>query len=279
MKKTIKISPVKNTVIIYDNIIYKNRIGDFLRDNTTLKMSLVLPFDNTPVFQKKPLLIWLEGGAWRNSSPCARNGELAWFAYRDIAVANVEYSVDSNNAWPACLEDVKEAIRFLRHNADTYGIDKDRIIIAGESAGAHLASLTGLTIGDPDYPGKDFPEESDAVNGVISFYGTGDTDVEVNDYIRYYDLLIRGNISENEELKKRINPMSYADKKTVPFLFFHGGSDTLVPIAATEHLYEKLLANGNEADFYVVEGAGHADLMFSQEPIREMMLDFIKKHI
>ena len=53
----------------------------------------------------------------------------------------------------------------------------------------------------------------------------------------------------------------------------------MVPIAATEHLYEKLLANGNEADFYVVEGAGHADLMFSQEPIREMMLDFIKKHI
>ena len=69
--------------------------------------------------------------------------------------------------------------------------------------------------------------------------------------------------------------MSYVREGLVPVLFFHGGADTLVPIESAENLYEALIAKGNRSDFFIVEGAGHADIAFSQEYVYKEMLRFM----
>lgn len=268
---------LKPTVALYPDIPYLTRRGDFLRDNINLKLQLIVPVGSFCSVEAHPCLVWLEGGAWRNASPYFRIPELTYFANNGFTVASIQYSVDSDNCWPAPIEDCKCAIRFLRKNAKQFGIDPERIYVAGESAGAHLAALCGLT-DDDQFNNGEYNEYSSKVSGTIPLYCTGNTDVPTNDYFNYFDLLIRGNIAENPKLKAEINPMTYADKKANPFLFFHGNKDELVPIESSMQLYEKVSAAGTKADYYIVDGVGHADLAFSQENIQKIILDFMKEN-
>ena len=277
MEKVLYPQNLKPTIAFYENIVYTSHIADFFRDNINLKLNLLLPVAPDNTFVKSPVLVWLEGGAWRNSTPYYRTGELADFVKRGYAVASVDYSVDANNIWPACIKDVKTAIRYLRAHKDQFNLDTDNIVVAGESAGAHLAALVGLTPDKEEFKTEEYKEFSDKVNGAILWYCPGDMSAPVNDYFNYVDLLIRGDSSKNPNLVAELNPMTYADKKACPFLFFHGNKDMLVPIENSKLLYEKLIKAGTDADYYTVDGVGHADIAFTQDNIHELMDEFMKK--
>ena len=122
--------------------------------------------------------------------------------------------------------------------------------------------------------------ESDSVNGAICLYCPGDFPTVLGDPVPvcYEDLLTGEPTHENEALLKEINPMSYVRKGAPPFLFFHGDIDNVVYYRSSMNLYEKLLSAGAEADYYLLEGAGHCENAFTQENIQELMLQFIKKH-
>ena len=277
----LKAEEKRPSALVYDNIIYANRITRWGRDYHPLKINLIIPHYDHKENPPAPLLVWLEGGGWRNASPAVRLAELGFYAYHGIAVADVEYSVNSNNIWPVCLEDVKEAIRFLRANRGEFNIDPEKLIVAGDSAGAHLAALTALTGDEEKYKTEANRQESDKVNGVICLYCPGDFPAVLGDPVPvcYEDLLTGEITAENEALLKEINPMSHVTKNVPPFLFFHGDADNVVYYRSSLNLYEKLLSAGAEADYYLLEGANHAENAFTQENIQELMLAFIRKHI
>ena len=268
------------SALVFDNIVYANRITRWGRDYHPLRINMVIPHYDHKENPPAPLLVWLEGGGWRNSSPAIRLAELGFYAYHGIAAASVEYSVNSNNIWPVPLQDVKEAIRFLRANRREFNIDPERLIVAGDSAGAHLAALTALTGNDEKFRTEANRAESDSVNGAICLYCPGDFPTVLGDPVPvcYEDLLTGEPTHENEALLKEINPMSYVRKGAPPFLFFHGDIDNVVYYRSSMNLYEKLLSAGAEADYYLLEGAGHCENAFTQENIQELMLQFIKKH-
>ena len=268
------------SALVFDNIVYANRITRWGRDYHPLRINMVIPHYDHKENPPAPLLVWLEGGGWRNASPAIRLAELGFYAYHGIAAASVEYSVNSNNIWPVPLQDVKEAIRFLRANRREFNIDPERLIVAGDSAGAHLAALTALTGNDEKFRTEANRAESDSVNGAICLYCPGDFPTVLGDPVPvcYEDLLTGEPTHENEALLKEINPMSYVRKGAPPFLFFHGDIDNVVYYRSSMNLYEKLLSAGAEADYYLLEGAGHCESAFTQENIQELMLQFIKKH-
>ncbi len=88
-------------------------------------------------------------------------------------IASVDYRLTPVARFPAQVHDIKAALRFLRANAADYGFDADRIAIAGNSAGGHLAALVGTTNGHKDLEGSvgAHLEESSDVQATISFYG------------------------------------------------------------------------------------------------------------
>ncbi len=275
MKKTIIPKNLQPTITVYDNIVYTTRIGDFGRGIVNKTLTLLLPQGTDFQFIKSPLFVWVEGGAWRNSTPNYRLAELSYFVRKGYAVASIDYSVDSDNMWPACLQDVKTAIRFLRHYKDKFSLNTEKIVIGGESAGAHLSAMTALSAREERFETGEYAEESDAVDGAILWYCPGDMSIPANDYINYNDLLIRGDISEHPELLADMNPVEYVKENVCPMLFFHGDSDMLVPIQSSLNLYEKLIEYGNTADFYTIQGANHADTAFTQNNIYEIMTDFM----
>ena len=110
-------------------------------------------------------------------------------------------------------------------------------------------------------------EESDSVKAAICWYCPGDFPYVLGDPVPvcYEDLLTGEKTSENEALLKEINPMSHVREGVPPFLFFHGDADNVVYHQSSLNLYEKLLNAGVEADYYLLEGAGHAENAFTQE--------------
>ncbi len=92
-------------------------------------------------------------------------------------------------------------------------------------------------------------------------------------------LLVNQKIEEMPELIREISPKTYVGDNIVPFLFFHGTEDHLVPLSCSKSLYEEIINHGGEADYYNVEGAEHASVEFSQEEIQQTMLTFLNKHV
>ncbi len=139
----------------------------------------------------RPLVIFVHGGMWRGGD--ARHGAgmedfplfLASLAARNYIVASIDYRLSGEAHFPAPLQDVKSAIRWLRAHADTYGIDTTRIAIWGEEAGGHLAAMAATTCGvavmepppakDGDAKDKAAKDEiSDCVEAAIIWDGISD---------------------------------------------------------------------------------------------------------
>ena len=117
-----------------------------------------------------PLVVYAHGGAWRAGSKSEFPEFLVKHGY---AVASVEFRASTDARFPANVQDIKAAIRFLRAHAGDYGYTSDRIAMAGASSGGHLAALVGTTNGLAELEGNvgDFPRESSAVQAIVSWYG------------------------------------------------------------------------------------------------------------
>lgn len=152
-----------------------------------------------------PLLVWVHGGAWRFGTNRALRDTIlrtpggeqpntqalmrAAFQQAGWAVASINYRYSHQALFPGALHDVKEAVRFFRANAHKFGIDPQRIAIAGGSAGGHLSMMValagpdaaGYASGDPElheyYEGRassNYPGVSSAVATAVPFYGVSD---------------------------------------------------------------------------------------------------------
>ncbi|MCA9057557.1 MAG: alpha/beta hydrolase, partial [Planctomycetaceae bacterium] len=120
---------------------------------------------------RQPLIIWVHGGAWRSGSK--DQVPVTYWLKQDFAIASVDYRLSPEARFPAQIHDIKAAIRFLRAHADEYGLDERAFVIAGASAGGHLAALVGVSNGVVELEGdvgRNSQTSSD-VQAIVSFYG------------------------------------------------------------------------------------------------------------
>src|SRR3954467_9828502 len=92
-----------------------------------------------------PIVVWLHGGGWRKGDRSFSPDLERYFARRGYAMANVEYRLSGQALFPAQLEDVRDAIRWLREDAERLGLDGSAQALWGSSAGGHLAALAATT--------------------------------------------------------------------------------------------------------------------------------------
>lgn len=233
--------------------------------------------------EKPPLVMFIHGGGWTGGG--RDKCRLEWVAGYGYAVASIEYRMSQEALFPAQIEDCKGALRWLRANAGKYGYDASRVIVAGTSAGGHLAALMGTSGGVKELEGTTGGNagESSRVDGVIDYYGPSDfvkrsenqkakTDHPKGGVYR----LIGGPVQENLEAARFASPATYISKDDPPLLIFHGDKDKTVFLDQSEH-FEKLSREaGLEVHLEIVPGAGHGWKTTDKE--RELVLAFLKKH-
>ncbi|SPJ33778.1 alpha/beta hydrolase [Kushneria phyllosphaerae] len=242
-----------------------------------LKADLYLP---TATGTPPPVIMFLHGGGWKFGDRRLAPDLARYFAYEGFAMISIDYRLSGQAPFPAAVEDVKTAIRWVRSEAATYGYDADHLGLWGSSAGSHLATLA-VTSGPEHFRSGPYLEENEQVQAVVDGYGP--TDFLRQDEYRDLNgtpsddpesiqmppgkfsadadsmesLFIVAPINEAPERVAAANPITYVTAGLPPMLILHGLSDTAVPWQQSRLLFEALSRTGNPATLGLIEGLGH----------------------
>lgn len=277
MKKVIQAEYKRESNTLITDITFTHVPAWYGETERPLKLSLLLP-KHKENHKKLPLLIWICGGAFRVMDRNVWIPQLNTYAREGFVVASVEYRTSHEAPFPAALQDVKSAIRFLKAHADKYCIDAQHITVMGESAGGTLACLTGVTAGHSEYEQGDWLEYSSQIHQVIDLYGITDMETQLREkgeLVRVIEDFLGIDIPKN---LRSTSALAYiTEQAAMPdFLILHGREDKLVPIVQSERMYEKLTACGKSVDYYILEGAEHGADAFYQDNIESIVINWLR---
>jgi acetyl esterase/lipase len=268
-------------VIETPNVIYASMQG-----YRPLDLTLYRPAKSAG---KLPIVIYIHGGGWGlnpfkpiagtpeapNTPPGDTPSSFVKLAARGYVVANVTYRLSSEAKFPAQIQDVKQAVRFLREHATDIGGDPDRIYAWGSSAGGYLVALLGTSCGVKALEPEGNDTVSDCVQGVVDWYGPTDfakMDAEADsNHLGAGAMPMRHNDASGPESKllgcalpqcsadllKETNPITYVSAQNPPFLIIQGQVDTGVPYEQSVLLADALKQAGAKVTLHLVPGANH----------------------
>lgn len=235
-------------------------------------------------------MIYIHGGGWRYGS---RNiDKFPYFrrlAHQGHVIMDIDYSLSERASLGEMVADVKRAILWLKENAEHYQVNPDCIVLAGQSAGGHLALMAAYT---PNHPAFQPPEVAGdtSVRAVVSYYGPTDM-WALHDHMRArFGRAIDNRFKHQirNELRQRrlqvqgssladgiaglmggspdqipdtyilLSPISHAGSTSPPTLLLHGNHDFLVPVEQSQRLHEKLRRSGATSILLTFDGCDHS---------------------
>jgi acetyl esterase/lipase len=277
--KKINYNPsLKGLAEIYPDIVFS------LAQRNGTKMTIISPQIPEDSQEKYPCIVFVQGSGWTFPNIYYQIPQLSQLAAKGYVIATITHRNSLEGyQWPACLQDVKTAIRFMRAKSAEYHIDSDRIGIWGTSSGGNLALLTGLTSDDPKYRTEEYADFSDRVNLVVDCFGPTDLlkrKARLDNPTPADIALAGGNPRENMDVFIDMSPF-YKVKEglTYPsFLLVQGNKDELVPYEQSINMFHKLCDCGADAHMIEVNNGPHEGTFWSQE-LLDMIFGFIMKRL
>ena len=229
------------------NEVVQRNLTYVQRPEGDLKLDLYVPKSS----QAMPVVVWFHGGLWRYGTK-EFNFHLRDLTQQGFAVATVQYRKIGEAPWPAALDDAEAGFSWLKENARQYGLDPDRMFLAGESAGGHVAALLASELGrsrvralcllyaptDMDSLWAKYKDFSPSNQLFIEFFGT--------DQARAGDVV------------HQASPLRRVTRRMPPTLMYHGEHDWMVPLSQSQALATRLEQLGVETKLVVVNGQNHA---------------------
>jgi acetyl esterase/lipase len=256
------------------------------------KLDIYLPSN---VSEPYPVIVWLHPGGYTGGDKSMVEMMLDYALDRGYAVVSVNYRLADESGFPAQLMDAKAAVRWIKANAATYGLDKDSIAAWGVSAGSTFAALLGTTahIKELEDLAMGNPGESSRVNAIVDIIGPVDflnfgpqlikLGFKTNDNIADpgISMLIGGPPAEFPERCRAMDPVSYLTGDCPPFYIQHGTADRVVPYLQSVNLAEALVKTiGQEkVALNLLENVDHFDGEHNAPENVKKALDFLDKYI
>jgi acetyl esterase/lipase len=249
---------IQNQYLVAPNVTYLTATGyesklDIYRRRDT----------NTP----QPTLVFYHGGGWVvGTKESALMSIMPWLEM-GWNVVNVEYRMARVAPAPGAVEDAACALRFVVGRAKDYGIDTNKIVVSGESAGGHLALATGMipqSAGFTDICAgggfNGFENAVPKVAAIVNWYGITDVvDMLSGANARSYAVQWVGGGKNREDLAKSVSPLTYVRSGLPPILSIQGDADPIVPYSQNVKLHEMLTKAGVMNELYTIPGGGHGN--------------------
>jgi alpha-L-fucosidase 2 len=219
----------------------------------SLKLDAYVPEGAGPF----PAVILVHGGGWTSGdksggprkaliAPMQEPLERAGFAWLSI-----NYRLAPKHRYPACVEDVETAIRWVKAHAAEYHIDPKRIALAGESAGGHLVALAAVRA-----------DASTHLAAVVAFYGIYDFRIRVKpgEPLTGNIAALFGSETQDERtlaLLREASPVEHVKPRLPPFLLLHGTADDRVPLEQSLRMQTRLREAGVPCELITIQGGAH----------------------
>lgn len=257
-------------------------------------LDIYLPDDGVGSF---PVILYLHGGAFSiGDKRDIYVLNILKSIKRGYALVSVNYRLSGEATFPAGIQDVKAAIRWVRANSEQYQLDASRVAVWGCSSGANYAAMICLTdnvseledlsLGNPEHPCN--------VQVAVDWFGPTDflkmdEQLEENGFDTAYhgkpdspeSRYLGAKISDVPLKVELANPMTYVHEHMPPILIQHGRLDDLVPVQQSIIFVEKLekYVSPDRFKFDIIEGAGHADPLFETDENMERVFLFLDKYL
>ena len=188
-----------------------------------------------------PAIIYFTGGGWVNGSVDSQIANAAWFRDHGIIGITADYRVKSRHGTTPleCIRDAKSAVRYVRAHAKELGIDPNKIIVAGGSAGGHIAACTSISAGDE--PAEDL---------TISSKG--------NALVLHNPVLGEGFGDEFFKVHPAFSPILHIAKGWPPTIISCGTADKTTPYAVAQKFVRLMMEAGNTCELIPVKDADHS---------------------
>jgi len=263
--------PLPDGVTLKQDVAYRE-------GNPKWKLDLYLPSGEAPE-KGRPALVVVHGGGWRGGDKVGGNWSRipAEYAAKGYAAISVNYRLTPEVGMLDCIADVKCAVRWLRENSEEFDINPERIGAYGNSAGAHLVSMLGLTEKADGLEGDGpFQDQSSLVQAVCASATPTDFLNWRKKPVSEFGALKTGE-GPIEKRAAKASPVTYVDKDAPPFLLFHAKNDTTVPFGQSTILANKLEEAGVEVTFMQFEDGGHGVFGAKHAETNPAMAAFFEK--
>lgn len=233
-------------LLAFEDLVYKSR--QLIDGERELHLDIYRPNDK----KKYPALIMVHGGGWRSGNKSMGRPMAQRIATEGYVTIPVEYRLSLEAPYPAAIHDIKAAIRWVKGNAEKYGVDTTRIAIEGESAGGQLAMLVAMTNNVEKFEGdKDDVRSSSSVDAAIDVDGIVDflapNSLNIQRKPDSPDVLwLNGTFDQKPLVWKDASPIFWVKKSSVPVAFicssvarFHAGRDEMIDMLNQYGIYSE----------------------------------------
>lgn len=292
--KVLDVKADKTEVGLISNVVYE-QVPSRGYANVPMQMDILQPKTK----EKKPAILFVTGGGFINANKDNGIQLRMHLAENGYVVGSINYRVAPTAKFPEPLEDVKAAIRYLKANADRFGIDPARVGIVGGSAGGYLTAMAGTTSGTTTFDKGENLQVTSDVKAAVDLYGLSDLTQVGADFSEEVQAKHRsagatealwvngspvfggrdGGIIADKQAAEAANPIHYISKTSAPMLLMHGTADTVVSPSQTDLLYQALQKSGIPSERYLVTGAAHGGKYWVQEPVLKIITDFFDQYL
>lgn len=250
-------------------------------NNTALKIYYAKPAD-AKAGKKYPAIIWIHGGGWTGGNADIFFAHAKYFALRNAVGISIEYRLvtPNGNSVKDCLEDCKSAIRYIRAHAAELNIDPNNIIVAGDSAGGHLAACLGIIDGFND--ATDNLSISAIPNAMILYNPCTDfTQLPLGKTVIKHKLSNFKNADtailkqEDIQLAEALSPMFHIHAKLPPTLVLHGLNDKVILPQQSIQFTDSMRKYGNSCELILLENTRHAFVVPNYTASEEVVVNAI----
>jgi len=246
--------------------------------------------DKVDIYQRRnaagpqPTVLYIHGGGWTGGTKEGAFMAVMPWLEMGWTVVNVEYRLARISSAPAAVEDCLCALKWVVSHASQFHIDPSRIVTSGDSAGGHLALMTGVTPAEAGLDRECASSEGNAplpkVAAIVNWYGITDVvDLLDGPNRKTYAVTWLGSMPNREEIGRRVSPLTYVRPGLPPILSIQGDADPTVPYAHSLRLREALNKAGVANELVTIPGGKHGNFTAEERTrIYAAVHAFLEKH-